>query len=187
MSRYQEIEAKLKVESLTDVAQRLEACEAKSVSTKLQIDCYYDTEDRRLTHTDRCLRLRTERTDAGDHLILTYKGPKQADDFKKREEVNLAFGDAEAVERLVEGLGFQRTLVFDKRRSIWDLEGCEVGLDELPLIGVFVEIEGPDAERIAHVREMLGLAAASHVEESYASLVEAELTRRGLGEREVFL
>lgn len=187
MSKYQEIEAKLKVESLTDVAERLAACGARSVSTKLQIDCYYDTEDRRLTQTDRCLRLRTERTDAGDHLILTYKGPKQADDFKKREEVNLAFSDVEAVERLVEGLGFRRILAFDKRRSIWDMEGCEVALDELPLIGAFVEIEGPDAELIAQVRETLALTNAPHVTESYALLVEEELNRQGLGEKEVFL
>lgn len=184
---YLEIEAKLKVESLADVAQRLSECGAKSVSTKLQIDCYFDTEDRRLTQTDRCLRLRTERTDAGEHLILTYKGPKQADDFKKREEVNLVFSDAEAVERLVEGLGFHRALAFDKRRSIWNLEGCEVALDELPLLGAFVEIEGPDAECIARVCAALGLEVTSHVMESYASLIEKELSRRGSGQREVFL
>lgn len=184
---YLEIEAKLRVESLEAVAQRLAQCGAKSVATRVQIDCYYDAEDRRLTQTDRCLRLRTERTGERERLILTYKGPKQKDDFKKREEVNLMFSDVEAVERLVEGLGFRRTLAFNKRRSIWDLEGCEVALDELPLIGAFVEIEGPDAECIARVRETLGLKAASHVTESYASLVEQELARQGLGEREVFL
>jgi len=187
MSKYQEIEAKLRVTSLEEVAQRLAQCGAKSVATRLQIDCYYDAEDRRLTETDRCLRLRTERTGQRDRLILTYKGPKQADDFKKREEVNLMFSDVEAVERLVEGLGFRRMLAFDKRRTIWELEGCEVALDELPLIGAFVEIEGPDAQCIARVRETLDLGAASHVTESYAALVEEELTRRGLGEREVFL
>lgn len=182
-----EIEAKLKVESFADVERRLTDGGASFVSKKLQIDYYFDTVDRQLTQTDRCLRLRRERTTEGEHLILTYKGPKEADDFKKRQEVNLVFSDVEAVECLIEGLGYRRTLVFDKKRSVWNLDGCEVALDELPLIGAFVEIEGPDSERITHVREVLDLMAASHVMKSYAALIDEALSQRGLEEREVFL
>ena len=182
-----EIEAKLKVDSFEDVKRQLTRCGALHVSQMAQVDCYFDTEDRRLTETDRCLRLRTERGGDRERVVLTYKGPKQADDFKKREEVNLDATDAAAVECLLRGLGYTRALAFDKRRSVWDCEGCEVALDELPLLGAFVEIEGPDAERIGRVRTMLGLGAARHVMESYASLIERELSRLGSGEKEVFL
>ena len=182
-----EIEAKLKVASLAEMERRLNECGASFVSTKVQVDCYYDTEDRQLTQTDRCLRLRRERTAERERLILTFKGPKEADDFKKRQEVNLVFSDVEAVECLIEGLGYRRTLAFDKRRSVWDLEGCEVALDELPLLGAFVEIEGPDAGRIAQVRDVLDLAASPHVMKSYASLIDEALTQRGSDEKEVFL
>lgn len=184
---YLEIEAKLKVESLADVERRLSECGAVFVSVKTQVDCYFDTDDGQLTQTDRCLRLRAERTDDRTHYILTYKGPRQADDFKKREEINLAFGDDAAVERLIEGLGYRRALAFDKRRSVWNLDDCEVALDELPLLGAFVEIEGPDAQRIDQVRAALGLQAAPHVMESYAALIDEALSQRGSRERQVFL
>jgi len=182
-----EIEAKLKVDSFEGVERRLAACGARHVSQKIQVDCYFDTADRQLTETDRCLRLRTERSGADERVELTYKGPKQADDFKKREEVNLGATDATAVECLLRGLGYQRALAFDKRRSVWDYDGCEIALDELPLIGAFVEIEGPDSERIGRVRSALGLTDARHVMESYASLIEEELTRLGSAGKEVFL
>ncbi|MHC4520442.1 MAG: class IV adenylate cyclase [Planctomycetota bacterium] len=182
-----EIEAKLKVDSLEAVERQLAACGATYVSQKVQVDCYFDTADRQLTQTDRCLRLRTERSGEHERIVLTYKGPKQTDDFKKREEVNLDVADAAAVESLLQGLGYRRALAFDKRRSVWDCDGCEIALDELPLIGVFVEIEGPDSERIGRVRTALGLAEAPHVMESYASLIEKELSRLGSAGKEVFL
>jgi adenylate cyclase, class 2 len=184
---YVEIEAKLKVTSLAEVERRLSECGASFGGHHVQVDCYFDTGDRRLTRTDCCLRLRTERTDDRERVILTYKGPKQADDFKKREEVNLTMTDAEAAERLLRGLGFQRALVFDKRRSTWDLNGCEVALDELPLVGSFVEIEGSDSVSIARVREMLGLTAAPQVAESYACLIDRALNQGVATAREVFL
>ena len=184
---FQEIEAKLKVASLAQVKQRLSECGASFVSEKVQVDCYYDTEDRQLTRTDRCLRLRRERTGQRERLILTFKGPRESDDFKKRTEVNLVFSDVEAVECLVEGLGYRRALAFDKRRFVWNLQDCEVALDELPLIGVFVEIEGAESERIGQVRETLGLADAPHVMESYASLIDAALSQQGSDRSEVYL
>jgi adenylate cyclase class IV len=44
-------------------------------------------------------------------------------------------------------------------------------LDQLPLLGDFVEIEGPDEEKIATAQEKLGLSDLSHIAEGYASLV----------------
>lgn len=184
---YVEIEAKLKVVSFAAVERRLTECGASFVAHNVQIDCYFDTADRRLTRTDCCLRLRTERTADRERIILTYKGPKQTDDFKKREEVNLPQTDAAATERLLEGLGFYRALAFDKRRSTWDLDGCEVALDELPLLGSFVEIEGPDSACITRVREKLDLTAAPQVMESYACLIDRALSQGDSDAREVFL
>ncbi len=44
-------------------------------------------------------------------------------------------------------------------------------MDELPLLGSFLEIEGPDDKKIADVQKNLGLANLPHITESYASLV----------------
>jgi len=181
-----EIEAKLKVESLEEVERQLAASGATFVAKKVQVDCYFDTADGQLTQTDRCLRLRTDRREEGDRLILTFKGPRQTDDFKKRQEVNLEVSDAAGLECMLEGLGYRRALVFDKRRRRWDVGDYEVALDELPLLGTFVEIEGPDSGRISAVQKTLGLTNARHVMDSYASLIAAALAQRGSASREVF-
>ncbi len=182
-----EIEAKLKVESFAPVEKRLVACGASVSAQTVQTDAYFDTADRSLTRSDQCLRLRRQCDGRHEHVILTYKGAKQAHDFKKREEVNLELQDSAAIERLLEGLGYHQALVFNKRRQTWLLNDCEVALDELPLIGNFVEIEGPDSPRIARVQEMLDLGPVPHVQESYACLIQAELTRRGATQHEVYL
>ena len=59
----------------------------------------------------------------------------------------------------------------EKRRRLWRLGGCEVALDELPTLGSFVEIEGPDDERITDVQARLKLAKLPHVAKSYAQMI----------------
>lgn len=184
---YLEIEAKLKVDSFEGVENRLIARGASFVSEMVQTDFYFDTADMGLTRTDQCLRLRVEATEQEERFVLTYKGPKQEDDFKKRKEVNLDVNDPAAVESLLEGLGYRRTLAFDKRRREWKLDECLVALDTLPLIGTFVEIEGPNSQAILKAQQALELTDAPHVMDSYASQIEAELSHLESAQRQVFL
>jgi predicted adenylyl cyclase CyaB len=182
-----EIEAKLKVDSLHEVESKLETCGASFVREVVQTDWYFDTADRGLTRADECLRLRIEKAASRERLVLAYKGPKEKDDFKKRHEAELEVNDAAAAESLFGGLGFRRALAFNKRRRLWSLQGCEVALDALPLLGAFVEIEGPDSGTIAQVQAMLGLSDVPHTVDSYACMIERELSRRGQKQQEVYL
>jgi adenylate cyclase class 2 len=182
-----EIEAKLKVDSLEPVARRLAGCGASFVRETVQVDYYFDTTDGALTRADKCLRLRRERVDEQERLILAYKGAKEQDEYKRRTEVELEVNDAGATELLLGELGYHEALAFDKRRRLWNLHGCEVALDELPLVGTFVEIEGPDSDTISRVQEMLGLSHVPHVMDSYACLIDKELRRLAQGRRRVYL
>lgn len=182
-----EIEAKLKVDSLPQVERRLAECGASFLRETIQTDWYFDTPDRELTQTDRCLRLRSDRSGTRERLILAYKGPKETDDYKKRPEVEIEVNDAGAIEALLGALGYYKALAFNKRRRLWSLRGCEVALDELPLLGVFVEVEGPDSQTIAEVQRMLGLSAVAHTMASYACLIDARLSELGREAREVYL
>jgi adenylate cyclase class 2 len=184
---HEEIEAKLKVDSLEDVERRLRECGAAFLRETVQTDVYLDTADSDLTRCDKCLRLRREKAGRRERLILAYKGPKQQDDYKKRAEVELGVSDADGTELLFAALGYHKALAFNKRRRLWRLQECEVALDELPLLGAFVEIEGPDSRTILHVQEMLGLSDVPHTMDSYASLIDQELSRLGEGRREVYL
>ena len=182
-----EIEAKLKVDSLPEVERRLAECGASFLRETIQTDSYFDTPDRDMTRTDKCLRLRRERDGTRERLILAYKGPKETDDYKKRAEVEVEVSDAKAIEALLGALGYDKVLVFNKRRRLWSLHGCEVALDELPLVGGFVEVEGPDSQTIAEAQRMLGLVHVPHTASSYASLIDARLSEMGQDAREVYL
>jgi adenylate cyclase class IV len=70
-------------------------------------------------------------------------------------------------------------LVVEKKRRVWRLGDCEIALDRLPLLGDFVEIEGPDDEKIADAQRSLGLADLPHIIESYAALVDERLHELG--------
>ncbi len=184
---HSEIEAKLKVDSLEIVEQRLAWCGASFLRETIQTDRYYDNAGRDLTHGDKALRLRADSRDGQERFVLTFKGPKEQDDYKKRVEVEFEVSDAVSAELLLGLLGYQKALAFNKRRRLWELNGCEVSLDELPLVGVFVEIEGPDSETIAKVQTMLKLETVPHIMDSYARLIGRELSRLGRDEREVYL
>lgn len=182
-----EIEAKLKVDSLEAVERKLEACDASFQRETVQTDCYFDTDDGEFVRSDRALRLRSDRTGDRERFVVTYKGPKEADDYKKRVEIEFGVSHADAADAFLQALGYRRALRFNKRRRLWELGGCEVALDELPLLGVFVEIEGPDSATIAGVQKMLDLTNAPPITDSYATLIDEQLSRSGRNEREVYL
>jgi predicted adenylyl cyclase CyaB len=174
-----EIEAKLKVDSLDQVRNRLTELGAEFSGLQSQTDYYFDDADATLLRSDRCLRLRRQRVDDSDTFYLTYKGAKEKDQFKKRQEIEIRVSDVELAERLLSELGYERALVLEKRRHVWRLRDCIVALDELPLLGSFVEIEGSDDQSITDVQTDLGLASLKHIPESYAVLVRDKLNQLG--------
>lgn len=172
---YTEIEAKLKVESLEDVKRKLVDLGAEFLAEQLQRDYYFDDKERTLTKTDNCLRLRREMVGDSDKFFLTYKGAKEKNQFKKRQEIDIEIENPDSMEKMLTALGYNRVLVVEKKRRTWRYRDCLVALDELPLLGEFVEIEGPDDEKISDVQKELALANLPHIPESYAGLMEQKL------------
>ena len=166
-----EIEAKLKVDSLGEIERKLAELGAEFLAEQLQTDYHFDDTNATLTKADRCLRLRKQMVGKSESLFLTYKGAKERSNLKKRQEIELEIKDADSVRKLLSALGYEQSLVVEKKRRLWQLGDCEVALDQLPLLGDFVEIEGPDEEKIATVQKSLGLTDLAHIAESYASLV----------------
>jgi len=166
-----EIEAKLKVDSLGEIERKLPELGAEFQAEQLQIDYFFDDVNSTLTKSDRCLRLRKQMVGESESLFLTYKGAKEKSNFKRRQEIELEIKDADSVRKLLSALGYEQSLVVEKKRRLWQLGVCKVALDRLPLLGDFVEIEGPDEEKIDNAQDKLGLSDLSHITESYASLV----------------
>src|SRR3954453_5141750 len=140
-----EIEAKMKVPDFSSVRTRLEDVGAERRGAVMETNTFFDTEDRSLLARDQGLRLRTTKDvkSGAEESTITFKGPRLQGQLKSREERELKVGSAKEAMALLESLGFSRVLTFQKRRESWMLDGCHVELDELPYIGVFVEIEGP--------------------------------------------
>lgn len=88
------------------------------------------------------LRLRR----VGDRGILTYKERLPSDSpIKHQLEDETTVGDPDAMDAILESLGFNPTLLYEKRRECWLLGQTEIVIDELPF-GLFMEIEGEEAE-----------------------------------------
>jgi adenylate cyclase class 2 len=166
-----EIEAKLKIDSPADVERKLSELGAEFVAEQSQTDIFLDDKDDSLISTDRCLRVRRQVVEDDERCFLCYKGGRETSEFKKRLELETEVKDSESLMRLFSVLGYEERLVVEKRRRLWKLGWCEVALDTLPLLGDFVEIEGPDAKRIADVQAKLGLSGLPEVADSYAHMI----------------
>lgn len=105
----------------------------------------------------------------GDRAILTYKRRIQSNfDVKQSIEHETEVESAEVLENILSCLGFEKTLVYEKRRRTWKLRDVEVVLDELPF-GLYMEIEGSMAG-IGEAEMYLGAEDFEVVHETYPNL-----------------
>jgi adenylate cyclase class 2 len=183
---YIEIEAKLKVDSFKGIEKRLKALGAEFLRERLHTDAYFDDEKSSLRKSDSAMRLRHQLIGRRDQVVITYKGPRRKGRFKQRQEIQFEVGDAELAEMFLVAIGYKRTLVYQKKRRVWHYRDCEIALDELPLLGKFIEIEGPGAQRIAAVQKKLGLDDLPHIHESYAVLMRKMLRLLGREGNRIF-
>lgn len=80
----------------------------------------------------------------GDRGILTFKERLPSDSAIKHQlEDETTVGDPDAMDAILESLGFNPILVYEKRRERWVIGNTEVVIDELPF-GLFMEIEGEE-------------------------------------------
>jgi len=164
-----EREVKFAVQDLERVRARLQALGAREIQPRThEYNVRWDTPDRRLRASDQVLRLRRDQ-----NLTLTYKGrladPNAA--IAERVEVNvpLSQGAWDAAYALLQHLGYEPVLIYEKYRAVYRWEPVAVMLDETPL-GAFVEIEGPDAEALRRAAQALGLRWDRRMTHSYAHL-----------------
>ena len=91
------------------------------------------------------LRLRR----VGKRAILTFKKRFPSPSSVKRQlEEETEVEDADAMQRILERLGFKSSLIYEKRRETWKYHSTEIAIDELPF-GWFMEIEGDETNIIA--------------------------------------
>jgi predicted adenylyl cyclase CyaB len=101
--------------------------------------------------------------------ILTFKQRRPSKSaIKYQQENEVPVSDADAMAAILSALNFRPGLVYEKRRTRWQVGKAKVVIDELPF-GLFMEIEAPVKE-IKRVEKLLGAEKFPAVMETYPSL-----------------
>lgn len=190
MSR--EIEVKHRLDDATGLRQRLVAAGAVRDALAQEVNHILDTPERRLLNAGCGLRIRSARpvTPPGPaQVTLTFKGPRDAAlaqrGIKAREELETAAADEATLLAVFARLGFAPVIMYEKRRETWHWPDCVATIDELPLLGWFVELEADDQAALLARRAQLGLTDASAVDETYVRLADRHGTLNPAGVREL--
>jgi adenylate cyclase, class 2 len=122
----------------------------------------------------RALRLRR----VGGRAFFTFKQrlPTKSP-IKHQIEEETEVKDADALDAILKALGFEPALVYEKRRTRWNVDGVKVVIDELPF-GLFMEIEASESE-IEQVEKLLGASRLPAEMETYPSLTAKLGVKRG--------
>ena len=133
----------------------------------LEYNVRYETADERLRKTKCLLRLRKAR-----RTTLTFKSPPPTADsrFKTHRELEVKVDDFDALDAILQALGFHRRQVYEKWRETWQLDAATICLDTMPY-GHFLEIEGQPDAIIAAVGK-LGLSWHRRIIDTYLGMFE---------------
>ena len=168
-----EIELKMRAGDVQQLEAELNRLGAVCRDQVDESDTYFDTADHNLRRADQGLRLRCE-TVTGcteQRHILTHKGPRCGGQVKTRRETQVRVEDRGATFELLEALGYRIVLSFEKRRRYWELDDCVISIDRLPLLGTFLEIEGPSRAAVLARRKQLQLDRTPLIDATYADLL----------------
>jgi len=145
-----EIEAKFIDVDINDVRNRLEAAGAKLVQPMRMM--------RRVTidppgqeAADVFLRVRDE----GDKATMTYKS---YDDITVdgANEIEVEVSDFQLTVDILASSGLVQKSYQESKRESWQLDGCEIELDEWPWLNPYIEIEGPSVDAVQALADKLG-------------------------------
>jgi adenylate cyclase class 2 len=163
-----EIEVKFHVRSLEAIRQRLEQTGAELIQARqYEHNLRFDTADGQLGRNLQALRLRQD-----DAARMTYKGPPMMNEGARlRQELEVVVSDFDTARSLLEALGYQVVVRYEKYRATYTLGEALVTLDEMPF-GRFVEIEAPDGRRVQQAAQQLGLRWEVRSLDSYLVLFE---------------
>jgi adenylate cyclase class 2 len=154
------------------VLRRLPQIGARPRGEEFEENTLYDGESLDLTRS--VLRLRR----VGKTGTLTYKeGSTTSSSIRHQREDETRVEDPEAMEAILDALGFRPILVYEKRRETWRFGKTEIVVDELPF-GLFMEIEGSDAD-IAAAELKLGIKGLRAERQTYPQLARKHGKRYG--------
>lgn len=164
----QEIEVKFLLKDLTALIQKIDqlnlSCTQKRVH---EFNLRYDLPDGRLVTKKQVLRLRQD-----TQALLTFKGPGVLDEgVLLRKEIEVSVSDFDTARRLLEALGYQVIMMYEKYRANYLMDGVILSVDETPF-GLFIELEGESPAQVKSAASLLGLDWRQRINLSYSALLD---------------
>jgi adenylate cyclase class 2 len=95
--------------------------------------------------------------DEGDKTTLTFKrrDDQAASTIDSVKEIEVVVSDFNTTVELFQEAGWQYKTLQESKRETWQLNDCEVVIDEWPWIAPYIEIEGPTEESVKSVARTL--------------------------------
>ena len=152
-----EIEARVKIDDIDNLKEKLSNLGATFLKKRKEIDEYFSLKNRDFWSTLECLRIRQlpETNDA----ILTYK-PSTTEEMKKKEmfykeelevEVNAAL-----MRKILIALECIPLITVEKEREYWEIDNKKIMIDKVKDLGNFMEVEVNHPEKeIDESREII--------------------------------
>ncbi|MBN1969289.1 MAG: class IV adenylate cyclase [Candidatus Delongbacteria bacterium] len=143
MANKLEIEKKyyIKDGNIESLKKALMSAGAKYIGDSKQTDIYFNVPGRDSFISKECLRIRESET----KKEITYKAPTKNSDinngFFAKEEVNLAIQDIEKAKILLLDIGCTVMAEVKKERKRFRLDKFKIFIDNVPNVGLFIEIE----------------------------------------------
>lgn len=177
----QELEVKFLIADLPAVEGCLRSLGAQLVQPRShEVNLRLDTPDLILTKSLQVLRLRQD-----SHARVTYKGPgSDQGGVRIRQELEFVVSDFDTARNLFKALGYDVAMMYEKYRTVYDLDDVHVTLDEMPY-GDFIEVEGPSPESIQSASQRLGVAWEGRILDSYTALFEQLRAQTGFTFRDL--
>jgi adenylate cyclase class 2 len=166
-NNYQEIEVKFLIADLPALLEKIQKLGAIELRPRmLEVNLRFDTRDTQLLDRAQVLRLRQD-----DQSILTFKSPGEiVDGVISRTELEVTVSDFQTTRAILEALGFQVFMTYEKYRQNFSLNDLVASVDEMPY-GNFIELEGRSPEHVRATAALLGLDWEQRINLSYTALL----------------
>lgn len=145
LSIEEEIKILPKGVDINNIRMEIERLGAIFLDLVIENDIYYLHPCLDLYSRDEVLRLRKRisKIHGEKRYILTYKGKRTfKDGVKSREEIEVYISDFEALNKILEKMGFTILATIVKERMIYRYRDSRISIDNVEDLGIYVEIEG---------------------------------------------
>lgn len=163
----QEIEVKFLLKDYSALMQKISALRLPCSQERIhEFNLRYDLPDGSLVAQKQVLRLRKD-----TQARLTFKGPGvMEEDVLLRKEIEVEVSDFDTTNRLLEALGYQVVMMYEKYRANYLMDSLVLSVDEMPF-GLFVELEGENPAQVRRAADVLGLDWEARINLSYSALL----------------